>query len=211
MRSKLKTKWGITDHPRKVEKGDILICEKSDNGSLIHCAMYIGKNTYIESMPGYGVMRLHKNLRPWFWDKYQFLYAEKIWNPNTEYNREEIINYAIEWAIDQKLSRYQYWHDGYDKTSNYNPEDPFDDQSKRWICSELIWAAYMNASDEKINISNAVIKPGATSPTQYTFVSVDSLKKSGELAPFLPINPPLAARVKWKYLNKYWRITEPQI
>ena len=163
-------------HPNKVLPGDILYCNHSKHQKLIHCAMYIDNDEYIESLPGYGVNKFHKNRRPWIWDQYRFYYIRKLYDPNLDYDTNDIIDKAIKWAKDQEDSRYQYWK--ISKTSNYNTDDTEDHFSQKWICSELIWAAYMNASKQSelekekwINISDATYLGGS----EYTFVDVDSI------------------------------------
>jgi cell wall-associated NlpC family hydrolase len=126
---KTKTENKSTSHPNKVLPGDILFCNHSKHPILIHCTMYIGNDFYIEALPLYGVRKLHKNMRPWIWDEYEFGYVKKLYQMDED-KREDIIHEAIRWAKRRRWCRYQWWN--IINRANYNPWDFSDFTSSVW-------------------------------------------------------------------------------
>ena len=108
--------------------------------SGFHCAMYIGNNRFIEAAP-YRLRPLRGEvigvvISP-FW-------KIRLWATNFTYGSVEtsqkIRDDAVEWAKTQLGRPYQFdfWN------PNPNPDDPLDQYSSHWYCSEIIWAAYWN-------------------------------------------------------------------
>ena len=163
---------------RKLQKGDILFCKHTTREyGNIHCAMYIGDKQFIESMPVFGV-RISKprDIAP-FWNLFFYGYVK---NAN-----EDIIESAIDWACRQQGCRYQYIQYNH-SVANYKPNDRTDPFSHRWYCSELIWAAYMNASNYSINLG----KPRKIKGSKYTKVWVIDLQKDiDQIQIFCPRDP----------------------
>lgn len=155
----------IFDSIRELKKGDILFCQHTEREfGKIHCAMYIGDEQFIESMPFFGVrFSAPKDIAP-FWNLYFYGYVKNV--------SEEIIDDAIEWACKQRGCGYQYLQFSH-SIANYEHEDKTDPLSNRWYCSELVWAAYMNASDKRINLGN----PKKIHGSKYRKVWVVDLQK----------------------------------
>jgi len=151
-----------------ISNGDIIIWKKKGAPDLIHCGMeFNGK--VIEALPGRGV-----NLNPYFprlrgkvWDTVEMYYVK-----DATYEERK---HACAWAISQRWKKYQLWW-RFNK-ANWNPYDSSDCKSNEFYCSELIWAAYMNATNGKLNISDAPY----INDSKYGFVHVYSLLKSGKL------------------------------
>ncbi|MFE3845601.1 PKD domain-containing protein [Thermoplasmatota archaeon] len=148
----------ITQIPSYLKKGDILFCDvKQEINDLLyniglpsignrgfsndHCAMYIGKNYFVESFP-YRIRPLRMNV---FGVTISPLWKIKLWASNITYayvnTDQQTRNEAVKWALMRLGSPYQFF---WSSELNPNPNDPNDVFSNRWICSELIWAAYWN-------------------------------------------------------------------
>jgi hypothetical protein len=140
--------------------------------------MYIGNDTTIEAMPFFGVSKWSTNpkLRPYPWNKEEWYYVDDVYKKDN-YTKNAIIEQSIAFAKRQYWKRYQFWQRW--NIANYNPYDS-DWTSRMWYCSELVWASYMNATSEQINISNAKHISGS----KYEFVHVYSLLRSGKLTKF---------------------------
>jgi uncharacterized protein YycO len=181
-------------HLNEVLKGDILYCEHTDHPERIHCAMYLWNGYFIESLPFFGVTISHAWTRPVVWNDFKYGYVKKVYEMDED-EAQEIIKKAVRWALCRIGCRYQFEY----KPSNFKPFDLYDPRSNRWCCSELIWAAYMNASDGAINISDSDHIRG----TMYDYVSVRSIKRKEEVQEFTPdddLIPPIQSR---KIIDKY--------
>ena len=173
----------IYNNIRELQKGDILFCQHTEREfGKIHCAMYIGDEKFIESMPFYGVrISRAEDIAP-FWNLYFYGYVK---NAN-----EEIIENAIDWACRQQECRYQYLQFQH-SIANFQSEDKTDPFSNRWYCSELIWAAYMNASNKSINLGN----PKRIHGSKYQKVWVIDLQRDDKnIQMFCPKKPLLPLR-----------------
>ena len=177
------------NHPSKLIKGDILFCNYTKNTKIIHCAMYIGNKLFIESIKYLGVRIAHAWGRPLFWDEFGYGYVKQVYQLGEEL-RNKIIDRAIRFALLRLKRPYNLT-----QVANYNPYDSTDPNSNKWYCSELVWAAYVNASiavlNKMINISNAPHIKGS----KYEWVHVRSLINSNEIQFFSPNNSPIPSQI----------------
>jgi len=165
---------------RKLQRGDILFCKSTEREfGKIHCAMYLDNDEFIESMPFFGVRTANSDEIAPFWNLFYYGYIKTA--------NEQVIEDAIDWAMKQIGCRYQYLQFQH-SIANYSSKDRTDPFSNRWYCSELIWAAFMNASNNQINLSNTKKISG----TKYHKVWVEDLEKDKDnIQMFCPKNPPL--------------------
>jgi uncharacterized protein YycO len=176
----------IKKHDRLVT-GDIVICMANREFFNCHAAMCIGYNLFIESGPFCGVtistrFKLNKEFQ-----RFRYRYVKEA---------DSIIRKkAVKWAIGQLGKPYQFYkyHGPY---ANYNPNDTSDKNSRKWYCSELIWAAYYNATkdtDNLINLGNqSKLNEQDKNSSQYHPIWVSTLEEDNvNMQEFDPVNPPL--------------------
>lgn len=129
-------------------KGDLLLGEgaKIVPGPWSHVGMYIGNGQVVESHPALGGVNV-SSLKSGM-NRYKTWAALRVVTAD-----DEIRSGAVEFALDQVGKPYdKMW---LLKQANGN----------RWYCSELVWAAYLNASNGQINIEHGPDKTGIT-PTE---------------------------------------------
>lgn len=166
-----------TVHPDHLEKGDILLMRNKKSKAFgWHCAMYVGDDLFIESRPGSGVRLANFKQASFSFNELYYGYVKDLYRESYDSNkREEIINKAISWAKKQIGKKYQFLQ--YQKsTANWDPNDKSDRKSDRWYCSELVWAAYMNSTNGKLNLGNKQKKKD----TKYEEIWVKDLMKDEE-------------------------------
>ena len=142
--------------------GDLLFCdintevlthmhEVNSGYSNDHCAMYIGDDRFIHAVPLMLSVPLHSGVCIWSFSQIEKYFTNIVFAHVTDATESDRIA-AVEWAKDRIGRPYQYrqWSPG----ANYNPYDPDDSCSNSWYCSELIWAAYYNQSNQRIDLCN---------------------------------------------------------
>jgi len=158
---------GSNDFPTDLNVGDILFCdfksifkdaaERFDLDWLSnrnvpgysndHCMMYIGNNKFIEATP-YLYRPLQKEWTGVVITRFWFI---NLWATNITFGYVETDqntrDEAVKWAKKRLLKPYQFM--GF---PNPDPNDPSDEFSDSWFCSELIWAAYWN-QDVKLSVT----------------------------------------------------------
>jgi len=126
----------------ELEPGDLLFCRSCKSvvpGYWTHVGMYIGGGQVVEALSDKGVAIT--SLESWnFPNKTCVAYARVI-NANNE-----IKGKAVSFAINQLYKPYDNPFFPIPSRKQSNPD------SGSWYCSELVWAAYLNASDGQIDI-----------------------------------------------------------
>ena len=155
--------------PDNFKIGDLIFIESISYfhnicNSWDHVAMYIGDNKFIEANDYSGIPppiggTCGVQITP--------LWKYKLWTQYCAFGtvrnasdkqRQEAVNWAINQTADgnfQKCWGYGSWW------ANPDPNDPNDPNSNNWYCAELIWAAYYNTSNGKIDLD---ITPGPLQP-----------------------------------------------
>ena len=118
-------------------RGNILV-----PGYWSHVGMYIGNGQVIESHPGFfedgtykkGVVQ--SSFKNWP-NRYESWATLRVITADSE-----IRNRAVSFALDQKSEKFSFKWVEKDITDG------------KWYCSELVYAAYLNASNENINIED---------------------------------------------------------
>ena len=140
--------------------GDLLFCdinievltymhEVNSGYSNDHCAMYIGDDRFIHAVPFMPFVPLSSGVCIWAFSDIEKYFTNIVFAHVTNATESDKLA-AVEWAKERLGRRYQYsW---WGPTANYNPYDPDDSYSNRWYCSELIWAAYYNISNQRIDL-----------------------------------------------------------
>jgi len=123
-----------------------------------HCALYIGKNYFIEAFP-YRIRPLRMNI---FGVTISPFWKIKLWGTNFTYayvkTDQQTRNEAVKWTLLRLGNPYQFFG-----SANPDINDPNDVFSNRWFCSELIWAAYWN-QNVKIIVGDEFYTYNATYP-----------------------------------------------
>jgi hypothetical protein len=163
------------DHPGSPQPalvpGDLIFMEKTQTSDIIqdvgdttsndHVALYIGHDVingisgewcvsagFLEEGAGVGYVRLE-----YYIDGVQFDHL-KIGRVITASQAERID--AIEWAEGRVGAEYQHWYGAGFLPHPIKCADPTASipTANQWYCSELVWAAYYNTSDGRIDIDN---------------------------------------------------------
>lgn len=129
-----------------LDPGDILICKTP--GSLIfgdwtHVGMYIGNGNVVESNMTNSITRepgVEVNpLSDWMYPKKKWVSYQRVSTADDATRRA-----AVKFAMDQYYDGDKYDYNFFQKSSDPN--------SDSWYCSELVWAAYWNASNGQIDL-----------------------------------------------------------
>ena len=143
--------------PSYLQVGDLLFIESrhelglQDLPGWDHIAMYTGKNSYfIESVPyphTDGVQITSMFFFTSWADDVAFGYVKTA----SEEQRIQAYNFEV-----SQLGRP--WQDPYNESwyANADPDDPDDPYSDEWMCSEIVWAAYLH---QGINIDVTPFPP----------------------------------------------------
>jgi PKD repeat protein/outer membrane protein assembly factor BamB/pimeloyl-ACP methyl ester carboxylesterase len=141
--------------------GDILICRPDQSfvpGFWTHCGIYIGHGNIVEAV---GEPNLINSLFPgkvmvtpvsdWMYPKKTYVEVLRLKN-----DQDNVIGqHAAQFALDQVNKEYDW--------KFFSPEV----YGPLYYCSELVWAAYFDASDGTINLNSNIFTAdkGAISPT----------------------------------------------
>lgn len=133
---------GLTDTAEssfqvQLTPGDLLLGEglKIVPGPWSHIGMYIGSGQIVESHKNLGGVSITQ-LQNWF-DRYQTWAVLQVVTAD-DYVREQAVN----WATHQDRLDDPYDLNWFQKDAN----------GEAWYCSELVWAAYLHASNGQIDI-----------------------------------------------------------
>jgi uncharacterized protein YycO len=140
--------------------GDLLFCdintevltymrEVAPGYSNDHSAMYIGNDRFIHAIPSMLFVSLPSGVCIWSLSEIETYFTNIVFAHVTTASESDRLN-AVEWAKDRLGRPYQYRQ--WVKSANCNPYDPDDKYSDRWYCSEIIWAAYYNQNNQKIDL-----------------------------------------------------------
>lgn len=140
--------------------GDLLFCdintevltymwELAPGYSNDHSAMYIGNDRFIHAIPSMPFVPLASGVCIWSLSEIETYFTNIVFAHVTTASESDRLT-AVEWAKDRLGRPYQYKQ--WVQSANYNPYDPDDDYSNRWYCSELIWAAYYNQNNQRIDL-----------------------------------------------------------
>ena len=140
--------------------GDLLFCdintevlsymwELSAGYSNDHSAMYIGNDRFIHAIPYLPLVPLSSGVCIWSLSEIETYFTNIVF-AHVKSASESTRLAAVEWAKERLGRPYQYrqWM----KSANYDPYDSNDKYSNRWYCSELIWAAYYNQNNQRIDL-----------------------------------------------------------
>ncbi len=146
--------------PDSLNIGDLLFCdtntevltylrEVNSGYSNDHCAMYIGNDRFIHAAPSLLLVPLSSGVCIWSYSDFETYFINIVFAHVTSASESDRLA-AVEWAKGRlgRPYQYNYWLQG----ANYDPYDPDDSHSNRWYCSELIWAAYYNQSNQRIDL-----------------------------------------------------------
>lgn len=155
--------------PPDLKKGDIFFCDTrngfNEGYSNDHCGIYLGHNLFIHAAPrnpylfgpykgmARGVVITHIFFLNLKWENITFGYVTNA----TDEQREGVVKWALsqwgqpyQWSI-SSWDNYQSWH------ACPNPDgvmtDPYgntfiEEYPDYWYCSEFVWAAYLNQSED---------------------------------------------------------------
>ena len=131
-----------------LEPGDLLLCRSPGSvvpGFWTHVGMYIGDGKVVEALPKPGVT--NTSVADWNCPTKTCVEALRV------KTTDEIRNKAVSFALSQVGKPYDWcwWQK--------------DADGEAWYCSELVWAAYLKASDGTINIEHGPDITGIT-PTE---------------------------------------------
>ena len=150
----------ISDMARyTLKRGDLLLCRTPLSfvpaDEWTHIGMYIGNNWIIEAVED-GVVETRLSE----WSSPHKTWVSAIRVDTDDVTREK----AVDFASKQKDKKYDFW----------SILPPFSKQSEgdRWYCSELVWAAYLNASEGKIDLddSTGLVSPDEIASSSYVKV-----------------------------------------
>jgi len=101
----------------------------------------------------------------YFGDKYEFIEAngvKDVWIRIESEQCDTDIQNAIDFAKSQEGKKFAQLFDFYNFTfheKNSNPNDPYDNLSDAWYCTELIWAAYYNQGIDIDSNEGSIVMP----------------------------------------------------
>ena len=135
-----------------LKPGDLLLCRSPGSvvpGFWTHVGMYVGDGSVVEALPKPGVTKT--SVADWNYHYPDKTCVEALRVKTTD----EIRNKSVSFVINQ-----------------FNLDRPYDwcwwqkdADGEAWYCSELVWAAYLKASDGTINIEHGPDITGIT-PTE---------------------------------------------
>lgn len=141
---------GLTDSTSEevelsLKNGDLLLWRSEGSpvpGFWTHVGMYYeASNKVIEARRGYPVMR--HPLSDWFFDEKTCVRALEVRTPQA--TRDAAVNFAMD--------RLGLGYDLPSALSDLKQDGTnLSDLDQRWYCSELVWAAYLSASNGQINL-----------------------------------------------------------
>ncbi len=123
------------------------------------CTGYFGdKYEFIEAN-GVKDVWIRIESEQWIKDKniFEFVYRVK-----DEIANDTDIQNAIDFAKSQEGKKFAQLFDFYNFTfheKNSNPNDPYDNLSDAWYCTELIWAAYYNQGIDIDSNEGSIVMP----------------------------------------------------
>ena len=125
-----------------LEVGDLLLCrsEKSwvPGEEWTHVGMYVGDDEVVEAVGGNGVIR--SSLSSWSWPNKTYVRALSVATADPQIREK-----AVQFAKSKVGQPYDYWSLVFLKKQ---------EGGERWYCSELVWAAYLSASNDQIDLDS---------------------------------------------------------
>jgi PKD repeat protein len=128
-----------------LEEGDLLLCRSPKSwvpGFWTHCGIYIGDNQVVEALGFKGVVK--NPLSDWSFPNKKCVTALRVeTDPNT---RKKAANFAIS----REGRPFDLWSIFYLQKQRGGGAL----LSEVWYCSELVWAAYLSASNDQIDLDS---------------------------------------------------------
>jgi len=135
--------------PLDLEPGDLLFVRNSLSnvipGEWSHIGIYVGNETVVEALP-LGVT--YTSLSNWYYPDMTWVQVKRVSTSQT------VIDKAVSFAenIADTHASYDYkWLNPLETGKQTN--------GNSWYCSELVWAAYLTASNGTIDLDSGTYKP----------------------------------------------------